>query len=374
VIHPHWRIVLTITPYAVLGMLALYSVVVARGGWADLTLTLVLCLIVAGWIFVFRDLPLTARSRQHPVAVLVYLAGLNILTFVLVLRDGAFGFLTIACYMAAYVCVAWPARLVPVAATAVVAGVAQASGLGEDPDRAMWTACLILGNAVFMGGLTWGLHLARQQSERAATESERARMAREIHDTLAQGFAGIVTQLQAAEQAPDETSRGRHTDLALELAREGLNEARRSVKALRPVALDTMRLADAIHQLARTWSTRNGVPTEVIISGDSRPLPTDVEVALLRTAQEALANVERHALASRVSLTLRTDASGTRLAVKDDGRGFDPARHPLSHDDGADSSGYGLVAMRERVESVAGVFAVTSDPGHGTRVSAEVPA
>jgi len=290
-----------------------------------------------------------------------------------VIRDGYFGFLTIATYSFVFSLIRWPRQLIAVAATAVVAGIAQTSPIPDDWSGRLTTVSVVALNIIVMGGLSWGLHLAQRQQERAVTDAERARLAREIHDTLAQGFAGIVTQLQAGEQASDETERKRHTDAALALARDGLAEARQSVQALRPAALDAVRLPEAVGNVARTWSARTGIPVTINTSGDCSGLRMDVEVALLRTAQEALTNVERHAGARQVALTLRSDSAGTVLEVRDDGRGFDPADQVVrAH--GSQGSGYGLVAMRERLESVAGNLAVDSWRGRGVSVRAEVPA
>lgn len=370
-IDPRWRTVLTVTPYVVLAVLVAFTLGVQWGEWAQLVPTLILCAVTAMWIIVWRRLPPTVR--EHPAAIAVFMTGLIALSLALVFRDSWFGFLTIAVFTFAYSIVPWPWELLAVGATAVVAGLAQASPLGWDTAGIVGGVGILLLNVVAMCGLSWSLRLAERQVNLRATEQERSRLAREIHDTLAQGFAGIVTQLQAAEQAPDDASRARHTRAAIALARDGLAEARRSVKALRPVALDAMRLPEAIGQLARTWTERTGIPCDVSASGDATALPTDVEVALLRTAQEALANVERHAGARRVRLTLRADATGTRLEVRDDGRGFDPHAGPVERGP-SDQGGYGLVAMRERIESVAGGLVVESRPGHGTAIRVEVPA
>ncbi|WP_026909491.1 sensor histidine kinase [Patulibacter minatonensis] len=164
-----------------------------------------------------------------------------------------------------------------------------------------------------------------EQAREAGIQDERGRMAREIHDTLAQGLVGIVTQLEAAEQADE---RGgdwrRHHRTAVAMAREGLTEARRSVDALRPEALQDARLPDALADVAREWSARHEVRVEVTTTGDARPLRPEVEVTLLRTAQEALANVARHASADRVGLTLSYMGDQVTLDVRDDGVGFDP--------------------------------------------------
>ncbi|HEY7042610.1 MAG TPA: sensor histidine kinase [Nocardioidaceae bacterium] len=367
---PRWRTVLTVTPYLVLGMLAAFALGVEWGAWQQLVPTLVLCATVAAWILVLRDLALPWRDR--PAAIAVFMAGLIALNLTLVLRDSWFGFLTVATFSFAYSIVPWPWKLLAVGATATVAGLAQSSDLGHDRAGVTETVAVVALNVVVMCGLAWGLRLAQQQQVRMATEVERARLAREIHDALAQGFAGIVTQLQAGEQAPDEAARRRHTDAALALARDGLAEARRSVQALRPTALDTSRLPEALENVTRTWSARTGIVVQVDTSGDGRALPTDAEVALLRTVQEALTNIERHAGAHRVVVSLRSGADGTHLEVRDDGRGFDPSEQPALPGR-PEEGGYGLVAMRERIESIAGELVVESRPGHGTAVLAEVP-
>jgi signal transduction histidine kinase len=197
-------------------------------------------------------------------------------------------------------------------------------------------------------------------------------MAREIHDTLAQGLTGIITQLQAAELAGDGSAGWRrHFGLATGLARESLAEARRSVHALRPQQLETARLSEALAAVAHRWTAVHGLAVEVTTTGTARPMPPEAEMALLRTAQEALANVARHAAASRVGVTLSYLENEVALDVRDDGRGFDPARlddRPVRAD-----GGFGLVAMRQRIEGLAGTLQVESEPGAGTAVSACVP-
>jgi signal transduction histidine kinase len=367
VIDRRWRTVLTVVPYLVLAMLAAFALGVAWGG-PRLPPVLLLLAGYGAWVLVLRDLPGPWRGRPATIAVLI--AGTILLNLVLVLYDGWFGFLTIATFTFAYSLAEWPWELLAVGGTAVVAGLAQGSSFGPDVAGTVGRVLVVALNVAIMCGLSWGLRLAQRQEERAATEAERSRLAREIHDTLAQGFAGIVTQLQAAEQASDDATRRRHADAALALAREGLAEARRSVQALRPIALDALGLRDAVAAAARRWAERTGIPVEVHATGESRPLPTDAEVALLRAAQEALANVERHAEAHRVALTLRYTARGVRLEVLDDGRGFDPAA-PRRADA---AGGYGLVAMRERIEALAGDLVVESAPGRGTAIRIEVPA
>jgi signal transduction histidine kinase len=209
------------------------------------------------------------------------------------------------------------------------------------------------------------------QAREAGILDERQRMAGELHDVLAQGLTGIVTQLEAADQAAGrESDRRRHLDTAKQLARDSLTEARRSVQALRPQQLTQTALPDALAEVVDGWSARNAVAAELITTGAPRPLLPEIETALLRTAQEALANVARHADAGRVALTLSYMEDLVTLDVRDDGAGFDPARARAEESDG----GYGLTAMRERVQRIAGTLAVESEPGAGTAISACVPA
>jgi signal transduction histidine kinase len=186
-------------------------------------------------------------------------------------------------------------------------------------------------------------------------------MAREIHDTIAQGLIGIVTQIEAAEHSQD---RERHLAAAVRLARESLAEARRSVQALRPQPLEQARLPEALAQVAGGWAALHGVAAAVSTTGAPRPLPVDVEATLLRTAQEALSNVARHASASRVGLTLSYMEDLVTLDVRDDGVGGAMPR----------PGGFGLTSMLERVQGLQGSLAIESEPGAGTAVSASVPA
>jgi signal transduction histidine kinase len=198
---------------------------------------------------------------------------------------------------------------------------------------------------------------------------ERQRMAAEIHDTLAQGLTGIITQIEAAQQAhDDQPERDRHLVNAAQLARQSLTEARRSVAAWRPARLDGAELPQALEAVATEWSGMSGVPVDMDTSGDSLVLLPEVEVALLRAAQEALANVAKHARATRVALSLRYMGDVVTLDVRDDGIGFDP------RSDSAPAPGFGLSAMRHRIAQVAGSLVVESEPGEGTSVSVRVPA
>lgn len=204
------------------------------------------------------------------------------------------------------------------------------------------------------------------QAREAGILDERQRMAREIHDTIAQGLAGIITQLEAAEQASEPAQRKRHQDNAIDLARDSLTEARRSVRAVRPEPLAQARLPEAMASVVQRWTHLNAVPVELTTTGTARPMHPEVEVTLLRTAQEALANVAKHARATRVGLTLSYMEDLITLDVRDDGVGF------AADAVGADS--FGLEAMRQRVDRLAGELVVESAPGSGTAISASLPA
>jgi signal transduction histidine kinase len=217
-----------------------------------------------------------------------------------------------------------------------------------------------------------GLHAQLlAQAREAGVLDERQRMAGEIHDVLAQGLTGIVTQLEAAEAAAARPGdQGRHLDNAKRLARQSLTEARRSVQALRPQTLVEAGLPEAIDEVVKEWTRVHQVKAELITTGARRALLPEIEAALLRTAQEALANVARHAGAARVGLTLSYMEDVVTLDVRDDGDGFDPAQ-PLTV---SEKGGYGLAAMRERLARIAGSLEVESEPGAGTALSACVPA
>jgi signal transduction histidine kinase len=204
------------------------------------------------------------------------------------------------------------------------------------------------------------------QAREAGVLDERARMAREIHDTLAQGLTGIVTQLEAAA-ADDPDVRRRHVDTARALARESLSEARRSVEALAPGRLADAQLPEAIRAMAEDWSQAARVAVHVDVTGDPVPLLPEIEVTLFRVAQEALANVAKHARASRAGLTLSYMDDVVVLDVRDDGVGLGPDHTP----------GFGLAAMEQRLRRVSGTLVVEGGDdagGDGTAVSATVPA
>ncbi|GAB3461704.1 sensor histidine kinase [Actinophytocola sediminis] len=206
-------------------------------------------------------------------------------------------------------------------------------------------------------------------SREAGVVAERSRLAAEIHDTLAQGFTSVLTLVQAAEseldgdQAGDREKVRHHLRLAARTARENLGEARALVAGLMPSVLGTASLDEAIHRQLERLAEETAMHTDYEVEGDIAELPTGLEVVLLRTVQESLTNVRRHADAARVTIHLRADATTATLRVTDDGTGFDPE---LAVD------GYGLRGMRARAEQVGGSLEIGSGPA-GTTLTLEVP-
>lgn len=207
--------------------------------------------------------------------------------------------------------------------------------------------------------------LAAVSHDRGAL-AERERLSRDIHDTLAQGFTSIVMLLEAADAeigADDEAAR-RHLALARSTARENLAEARALVAALHPAGLADGSLVDAVRRSVSRCADELQLPATLSVTGDPRRLASAAEVVLLRAAQESLANVRKHAGASRVEVGLDYAMDGTTLRVRDDGCGFEPA----------ESDGFGLAGMRGRAEEVGGCLRVDSVLGTGTTVEVQVPA
>jgi signal transduction histidine kinase/ligand-binding sensor domain-containing protein len=219
----------------------------------------------------------------------------------------------------------------------------------------------------------WGLYNLRLRQIRqrfSLVLEERGRLAREIHDTLAQGFVGISSQLDAVALTLNghvDVAR-KHLDLARKMVRHSLTEARRSVMDLRASALEGHDLPAALSQAAHQWTAGSAVQVRVDVEGESRPLPEETEQHLLRIAQEAVTNAVKHARASQVSIHLEMASRELSLRVADNGRGFE-------QDEAFSEVGghFGLLGMRERAERLGGELRLHSEPGHGTEVAVTVP-
>jgi signal transduction histidine kinase len=203
---------------------------------------------------------------------------------------------------------------------------------------------------------------AAEEQQRDAIVAERTRFARDIHDTLAQGFTGIMMQLNAAEQRlPRDSADARaHIDKARELAAASLDEARRSVAALR---IASGSLLDAIEQTARKLTSDSGVQLDTQLEGQPYALPEQCEASLLRIAQEALTNAVRHSGTERIHILLAYRTGSVMLEIRDSGRGMS----------GTEPSGFGVDGMRERARQIGGEIQILSDPGRGTRIVVTVP-
>ena len=220
-------------------------------------------------------------------------------------------------------------------------------------------------------GIVWAAHVARVRMMKTrfrAIMAERARVGHELHDTLAQSFAGVAFQIQAARNnvIPGESILARHLDLALDMVRHSHSEAHRSIVMLRPQPLDeTTNLQDALKHSIERMTEGCAIRVTFAVTGSLISLPLLVEDALYRVAQESIANALRHGNPSSLRITLDYGARAVTLSVADDGEGFDPTH--------LDRSGFGLSGMRQRIRSLHGSFAITSKPGGGTQIKVEVP-
>jgi signal transduction histidine kinase len=256
--------------------------------------------------------------------------------------------------------VGWaPGRLLEVFLPAAV-GLAIATGIGvwisriidQSKQRAQLVAELAAARA----------ELARVNREAGAL-AERERLARDIHDTLAQGFASVLLLLEAADAASDLAIARSHLDRARHHAQENLAEARALVAELTPPALRDASLPEALRHVVHRLGPELSLQPTLSITGSPRVLPADQEVVLLRVTQEALTNVRKHAAASRVDIDLSYGDGGVTLTVSDDGRGFDPQ---------AATDGFGLAGMRDRVAEVGGALKLSAAPAAGASIRVEL--
>jgi signal transduction histidine kinase len=334
-----------------------------------------------------------AISHRRPVRAAVYL-------LILVVSFGVLGFVAPTLFFLLFL--AYPQVWFVVQGTAagiawtVLLAVATAVGPIVRASSGQATRDVLLSTGVTMlFSLALGLWISRvlyqsaaraeliEQLERTRAElaaahhergvlAERERLAREVHDTLAQGYTSIVVLAQTASAQLESDVGAARDRLALieEVARDNLQEARAVVAAFAPVALESSTLVEALERLAERFGRETGLAVRLDTSaiGPGAALRRDEEVVLLRGAQEALTNVRRHADARSVVIRLAAVGEGAArqvsVHVEDDGVGFDPAL----------ARGSGLEGLRGRVAQVGGVVDVASTPGSGTRVTLRVPA
>lgn len=197
-------------------------------------------------------------------------------------------------------------------------------------------------------------------------EQERSRIARDMHDTLAQGFTSIVTlgHAVAGELDTDPAAARRHVELITRTAAENLAESRRIIRALSPARLDGATLPEAVERIAAVFAEETDTDARVLVEGDVLAAAPAAEVVALRVVQEGLANVRKHARARSVEVRLSYAGDSVEITLSDDGIGFDT---------GSPSDGFGLAGMRARVADAGGDLDVRSAPGAGTTVTALVP-
>jgi PAS domain S-box-containing protein len=205
-----------------------------------------------------------------------------------------------------------------------------------------------------------------EQAQQATLLAERNRMARELHDTLAQTFTGVIMQLEAAQAmlAATPAPMQKHLAHAGLLARQGLNEARRSVWSLRPEALETDDLQTALLRLVQQMTDHTTISTEVLVDGTPIALPEEVETHLLRIGQEALTNILKHSQARHIQLTVQFRSDSIALHIVDNGRGFDID---------LPRQGFGITSMQQRTQQIGGAFALASQIGQGTTIEVKIP-
>ena len=231
-----------------------------------------------------------------------------------------------------------------------------------------WFYALCLLSLAACGWLWYHLRVKRLEGQFAAVLGERTRIAREIHDTLAQGFAGISVQLELVARllikAPEAAKP--HLDQARQLVRSSLDEARRSVWALRSQALENSDLPSALSAAVKQLLADTSIQSQVEVTGTYRALNQTIEDNLLRIGQEAITNAIKHARAQHLRIELNYVRDRVKLRVQDDGCGFDRSQQsPNGH--------FGLVGMRERVTQMGGQLIVNSRPNAGTEIIVEVP-
>ncbi len=390
-------------PYPLLAVSFGLTVIESRShaGGRPLLLLAVLSLVAAAWSagMLLQRKGTSTHQAYYGVYVVVRL----VLTGAMVLLAPWYGIYAWFGYVESIRYFKLPRVFVPLFLNAVVTAASYRDGVPQDLSQWLFYGLVVLGSTVLVGFFAVAanrsrdrdeerartlddLQEANQRLEQALGENrglqdrllaqareagvldERTRLAGEIHDTLAQALTGIITQLDAAGRAGVERHDD-HLDRARTLAGDGLAEARRSLQALRPSSLDGSRLPEALSETAGRWSGTAGVTAAVDVNGAVVALSNDAEITLLRVAQEGLANVDKHAAATKVGLTLTYLDDAVLLDVRDDGVGFDPvAAVPTG-----DGHHVGLAAMRERLARVGGVLELESEPGGGTALVARVP-
>ncbi|MGU3435973.1 sensor histidine kinase [Actinomycetes bacterium M1A6_2h] len=340
----------------------------------------VLLVLGAAYALWGRRLVLSRDERTGPG--LLYLAlTVALLVVAAVFADASTWFVA-SLSVQAYMIVRWPIAVVSVAVVNLVGPAVEYRGSGRIEVSGLWIAAAITAGSAVMSA--WVDRIARESNERAiliaeldasraevarlsrdaGTRTERARLAAEIHDTLAQGYTSVLALIQAAEASDDRDKAATHLAVAADACRENLKEARAMVAELSPAPLDDDGLAEALRRVGRRASAETGVVCDVEIVEPLPPLSRPTEVALLRVTQEALTNVRKHASASAISVRVDVDAEFVSLVVSDDGVGIDGTATPEN---------FGVRGMRSRVEQLGGTLSIGPGRESGTVLTVEVP-
>lgn len=394
--HGWWERFTVMIPWFLLVPTATVSLVQQPLGSREQLITAGLTAFAAGWVLFGHTR--AGQRRNHPRHALVYFVGLLAVSCALMVHDPVFLMFTITAFFHVMVLQPWWLAFVGVGAASIALHTTTIGLPGTDTEMPflhhllVYLGVIALQTFALGGGLVVAKKSEEQYREREAMVAklesaleenaglhaqlltqvreagvldERQRMAQEIHDTVAQGLTGIITQVQAAQRTADTPEKaGTHLDRALRLARESLTEARRSVQALRPPQLEEAHLPKALEDLARHWAESSGIVPEVEVTGEPVALSPDVEVALFRVVQESLTNVAKHAGASRVGVTLSYLDDLILIDVRDNGTGSVPEN----------GYGFGISSMRQRIRGIGGTVQIESEPGEGTALSATVPA
>lgn len=394
-----WNRAWGLLPYLLTGFSLLLTVLTAGLAASELVVVCIVAAVLLGWHAWFVTLhPQWLERRLLPMAV--YFAGLVALSLVLGAHAAPFSMLVIGCFPMAFVALrgGWAHAGVGVVCLCLLVAlggtrpgpdlIAQVVGAGALAAAVGWAIRRIESEVMQRREVHAELVEINARLQRATREkeelqqhlvdaareagvaAERARLARDFHDTLAQELAAIGSQLETAdEQIDDEQPARARIRTALRLSRSCLAEARRSVNALRPGPLEADDLLGALRSTVADWQERTRVPCRFTVTGTPVPVDPARQTAVLRIVQEGLSNVARHADAARATVTVSYLDDQVMIDVFDDGVGFDPSA-PMPP--GAEG-GYGLSAARERLDQVGGWLAVESAPGAGATLTATVP-
>jgi signal transduction histidine kinase len=232
---------------------------------------------------------------------------------------------------------------------------------------------LIIGAAAGVLAYIWvsrevtkqALEASKEEIVREALQSDRKRIALELHDTVCQAHTSAILHLECAGDSVRENPEAQeHLQRTVQLIRGSMTEMRCALWDLYPEELQRMDLKSAIESLVKDLTAGNGLSVQFSLDGTIRRLPPETEKGLLKISQEALSNAVKHAHAHQVQIELSLDSRRARLCVKDDGQGFRPELNQGS---------FGLTSMQDRTRALGGVYTIHSEPGQGTEVHASIP-